>query len=109
MLTSSVRSRSKKIIIHIFSILNFDIISLFESLLFNPAQPETAYMAITSEKNANGVHSPAGESPVAEKFSESENDDVVLSANLDTLPKGYFTSASFLGTMAASGFAIAGV
>lgn len=34
---------------------------------------------------------------------------LVYSADMDTLPPGYFTSPFFLGTMVASGFAIGGV
>lgn len=38
-----------------------------------------------------------------------ETPEVVISADLSSLPPGYFTSTFFLGTMVASGLAIAGV
>jgi len=65
-------------------------------------------MAIISEKPGDVSHGPAVENPAVGKFLGSE-EEVVLSADLHSLPKGYFTSTFFLGTMAASGFAIAGV
>lgn len=40
---------------------------------------------------------------------ESHSEHATLGADRDSMPPGYFTSPSFLGTMVASGFAIAGV
>lgn len=40
---------------------------------------------------------------------ESHSEHAILGADGDSMPPGYFTSPSFLGTMVASGFAIAGV
>lgn len=66
-------------------------------------------MSSDSEKHGPDVnHSPATESPSGENLSESVG-EIVFNANAQSLPLGYFTSAYFLGTMAASGFAIAGV
>lgn len=39
----------------------------------------------------------------------SHTEHAILSTDRDSLPRGYFTSPFFLGTMVASGFAIAGV
>ncbi|KFZ00452.1 hypothetical protein V498_00076 [Pseudogymnoascus sp. VKM F-4517 (FW-2822)] len=61
---------------------------------------------MASEKPGDIGHGSAVESTVVDMFSSDE--EVVLSHNTSSLPPGYFTSTYFLGTMAASGFAIAG-
>lgn len=60
---------------------------------------------MASEKHDDGSHAPV---PGNEEVSKSEQ-EVVVSADLNSLPSGYFTSTFFLGTMIASGLAIAGV
>lgn len=61
-------------------------------------------MATASEKDSRDS---TIENPAAQMVSESE--DAVLSADMDSLPPGYFTSTFFLGTMLASGLAKAAV
>lgn len=62
-----------------------------------------------------GVPRGNGDGPHAlnEKMEDVEEsstfEQLVYSADMDTLPPGYFTSPFFLGTMVASGFAIGGV
>lgn len=66
-------------------------------------------MATISEKPGDASHDmDIVEDPAVEKFSKSD-EDIVMHADASSLPPGYFTSTFFLGTMAASGFAIAGV
>ena len=57
--------------------------------------------------NSDSRHSLGVKKQDVDETSSSENP--VFSADMDSLPPGYFTSPFFLGTMVASGLAIGGV
>lgn len=76
-------------------------------LIILPSAYTARVSNMVSEKPGHIGHGSAVESPVVHKFSSDE--EIVLSHDTSSLPPGYFTSTYFLGTMVASGLAIAGV
>lgn len=79
----------------------------FIRLIILPSAYTARVSRMASEKPGDIGHGSAVESMVVDMFSSDE--EIVLSHNTSSLPPGYFTSTYFLGTMTASGFAIAGV
>lgn len=63
---------------------------------------------MASEQHNDASQAPVIKIPTGQEVSQYEQ-EAVISADLNSLPPGYFTSTFFLGTMVASGLAIAGV
>lgn len=62
---------------------------------------------VAARDNGDSSHTPSFEGKGTEESSSSVN--ALVSADMASLPLGYFTSAFFLGTMVASGLALSGV